>query len=76
MGPKLYFGFYYDMPPITQVIAKAQRMLKFKPTDFETGLEEAYRWYLRQPSSKKQKTDYTFEDALLEHAPVLPAPKA
>src|ERR1700688_3244826 len=25
MGPKLYFAFYFDMPPITQVTAKAQR---------------------------------------------------
>ena len=25
---------YVDVPPITQVTAKAQRVLKFKPTDF------------------------------------------
>jgi len=73
MGPKLYFGFYYDMPPITQVTAKAQRVLKFKPTDFETGLKETYRWYLRANSFPKP--DYTFEDALLAHAPVLPPAK-
>src|SRR5271170_4902049 len=36
-GPKLYFAFYFDMPPITQVTAKAQRVLKFKPVDFTTG---------------------------------------
>jgi nucleoside-diphosphate-sugar epimerase len=73
MGPKLYFGFYYDMPPITQVTAKAQRVLKFKPTDFETGLKETYRWYLRGTSFPKP--DYGFEDALLAHAPVLPPAK-
>ena len=39
MGPKLYFGVYFDMPPITQVTAKAQRVLKFKPTDFLDRLE-------------------------------------
>ena len=39
MGPKLYFGVYFDMPPITQVTAKAQRVLKFKPTDFVDRLE-------------------------------------
>ena len=38
MGPNLYFGVYFDMPPITQVMTKAQRMLNFNPTDF-TGLE-------------------------------------
>ena len=47
MGPKMYFGFYLDMPPITQVTAKAQRVLKFKPTDFASGLQETYKWYCR-----------------------------
>ncbi len=69
MGPKLYFGMYYDMPPITQVTAKAQRVLKFKPVDFDTGLKETYRWYLRHNSFPKP--DYAFEDALLANAPVL-----
>src|SRR5205085_7485788 len=32
VGEKLYFGFYYDVPAITQIITKAQRMLGFKPT--------------------------------------------
>ncbi len=69
MGPKLYFGFYFDMPPITQVTAKAQRVLKFKPTDFATGLKETYRWYLRHNDFGKQ--DYEFEDKLLANAPVM-----
>jgi len=69
MGPKLYFGFYFDMPPITQVTAKAQRVLKFKPADFYTGLKETYRWYLRHNNSSKQ--DYEFEDKLLANAPVM-----
>jgi nucleoside-diphosphate-sugar epimerase len=69
MGPKLYFGMYFDMPPITQVTAKAQRVLKFKPTDFATGLKETYRWYLRHNEFPKQ--DYIFEDALLANAPVM-----
>jgi 2'-hydroxyisoflavone reductase len=69
MGPKLYFGFYFDMPPITQVTAKAQRVLKFKPVDFTTGLKETYRWYLRHNNSSKQ--EYDFEDRLLANAPVM-----
>jgi hypothetical protein len=73
-GPKLYFGFYLDVPPITQVTAKAQRVLKFKPTDFATGLQESYKWYLRH--NKAAKPDYSFEEMLLTHAPVLPPPKA
>ena len=67
MGPKLYFGVYFDMPPITVVVTKAQRVLKFKPTDFAAGLKETYRWYLRNSPFSKQ--DYSFEDALIEAAP-------
>ena len=40
------------MPPITQVTAKAQRVLKFKPTDFAPGLKETYSWYLRHNNSQ------------------------
>ncbi|MGH9558489.1 MAG: NAD-dependent epimerase/dehydratase family protein, partial [Bryobacteraceae bacterium] len=69
MGPKLYFGFYFDMPPITQVTAKAQRVLKFKATDFLAGLKETYRWYLRHNDFPKQ--DYEFEDKLLASAPIM-----
>ena len=36
MGPKMYFGFYFDLPAITVVVNKAQRVLKFKPVDFLT----------------------------------------
>jgi 2'-hydroxyisoflavone reductase len=68
MGPKLYFGMYYDLPPITQVTAKAQRVLKFKPTSFSTGLKETYKWYLRH--NEFPKPDYAFEDALLASAAV------
>ena len=69
MGPKLYFAFYMDNPPITQVTAKAQRVLKFKPVDFHTGLKDTYKWYLRHNHSAKQ--DYEFEDRLLASAPVM-----
>jgi nucleoside-diphosphate-sugar epimerase len=69
MGPKLYFGFYLDNAPITQVTAKAQRVLKFKPADFQTGLKETYKWYVRHNTAGKQ--DYEFEDKLLANAPVM-----
>src|SRR5579884_389418 len=69
MGPKLYFGYYMDNPPITQVTAKAQRVLKFKPVDFLAGLQETYRWYLRHSPFPKQ--DYEFEDKLLANAPAM-----
>jgi 2'-hydroxyisoflavone reductase len=67
MGPKLYFGMYFDMPPITQVTAKAQRVLKFKTTDFAAGLKDTYRWYLR--NNEFPKPDFAFEDSLLATAP-------
>jgi len=38
VGERLYFGDYYDLPAITEVVTKAQRMLAFKPTDFLYGL--------------------------------------
>jgi len=74
MGPKLYFGMYFDMPPITLVTAKAQRVLKFKGTDFTTGLKETYKWYVR--NNEFPKPDYSFEDKLLAHAPQLAQPRA
>ncbi|MSV32467.1 MAG: NAD-dependent epimerase/dehydratase family protein [Bryobacterales bacterium] len=63
MGPKLYFGLYYDLPPITMLIAKAQRILKFKPTDFALGLKESHKWWKAAPQSAP---DYSFEEQLLE----------
>lgn len=59
------------MPPITQVTAKAQRVLKFKPVDFHAGLKESYTWYLRH--NEFPKPDYTFEDLLLVNAPQIVA---
>ena len=67
MGPKLYFGMYFDMPAITMVVNKAQRMLKFKPIDFGAGLKETYRWYLRKRPFPPP--DYSFENSLIATAP-------
>jgi nucleoside-diphosphate-sugar epimerase len=61
--PPLYFGEYFDLPPITQIIAKAQRVLRFQPTPFSDGLKETYRWYIR--TRKQHPLDYAFEDALI-----------
>ena len=66
MGPKLYFGYYFDLPPITQVVSKAQRVLGFQPTELAQGLTETYRWYLRHDHHAPQ--DFSFEDRLLEMA--------
>jgi nucleoside-diphosphate-sugar epimerase len=66
MGPQLYFGYYLDIPPITQVVSKAQRMLGLNPTDFRHGLAETYRWYQRHHNH--HVVDYTFEDQLVNLA--------
>lgn len=63
MGEKLYFGSYYDVPAITEIITKAQRMLAFKPTDFAAGLKTTYRSYLQKRNYPKP--DFTFEDELI-----------
>jgi hypothetical protein len=54
------------MPAITVVVNKAQRILKFKPVEFNAGLKETYRWYVRH---KFPKPDYSFEDAIIASAP-------
>jgi len=66
-GPKLYFGAYFDLPPITMIVNKVQRILKLKPIDFSTGLKETYRWYLR--TKAYPDPDYAFEDTLIASAP-------
>lgn len=71
MGQPAYFGVYYDVPPITEVVVKAKRILGFQPTPFEAGLKETYRWYAR--NAKKSKINYAFEDRLIEMAAVAPA---
>jgi len=71
MGQPAYFGVYLDVPPITEVVVKAKRILGFQPTPFDAGLKETYRWYVRK--TKKSKIDYSFEDRLIEMASVAPA---
>ncbi len=60
---KLYFGDYYDVPAITQIITKAQRMLAMRPIEFGEGLRIAYQAHLKK--RKFQKPDFSFEDELL-----------
>lgn len=63
MGEKQYFGSYFDLPAITQIVTKAQRMLAFKPTDFNAGLKTTYRAYLKKRGFPRP--DFSFEDELL-----------
>ena len=47
LGEPAYFGVYFDMPPITENVTKVARVLGVKPTPFDQGLRETYRWYAR-----------------------------
>lgn len=72
---KLYFGDYFDVPAITEIITKAQRMLGFKPTDFAAGLKTTYRAYIQR--RRFPKPDFSFEDELLSRfSNHMPAPRS
>ena len=64
LGPdNLYFGVYFDMPPITQVVDRAREILGFEPTPFDEGLKQSYAWY--KENHRRPEIDYCFEDKLL-----------
>ena len=65
-GEPAYFGRYFDMPPITENVTKVARVLGVKPTPFDQGLRETYRWYMR--NGRKSRLDFSFENRLLAFA--------
>jgi nucleoside-diphosphate-sugar epimerase len=66
MEEPLYFGEYYDVPPITENIGKVTRVLKMKLTPFETALKETYKWYTR--NHKPRTAGFEFDDKILAAA--------
>ena len=54
---------HYNHFQVQTIDSFLSRILKVKPTPFETGLKETYRWYLRH--RPYPAPDYTFEDSLL-----------
>jgi 2'-hydroxyisoflavone reductase len=62
-APPLYFGQYFDLPPITENIERARQDLGFKPTPFEDGLKQAWEWYSSQVD--RPPPDFSFDDKLL-----------
>ncbi len=62
----LYFGQYYDMPPITQTIGRVRRVLGITPTLFPAGLKETYKWYLKHHTPRP--LNIAFEDNLIRLA--------
>ncbi len=62
----LYFGQYYDMPPITQTIGRVRRVLNIMPTPFAEGLKETRKWYLKHHTPRP--INIAFEDNLIRLA--------
>ena len=63
MVEPFYFGEYLDLPPITENIGKVARILKLKPTPFDVGLKETYRWHTR--NHKPRTSSFELDDKLL-----------
>jgi nucleoside-diphosphate-sugar epimerase len=63
MEEPFYFGEYYDLPPITENMGKVARLLKLKPTPFDVGLKETYKWYTR--NHKPRTAGFDFDDKIL-----------
>jgi 2'-hydroxyisoflavone reductase len=62
----LYFGEYYDLPAITERIARVERELGVTVTPFSSGLAETYQWY--SAHAPRRNLDFTFEDKLIRAA--------
>jgi len=65
-GSPMYFGQYYDVPPITEAVGRVKRVLNVSLTPFATGLKETWRWYSRH--APERKLDFSFEDKLIRQA--------
>lgn len=64
MREPLYFGTYFDMPPITTKIEKARERLHFEPLSFAEGLEQTFAAYL-ESGTRRTEIDFRFEDRLI-----------
>ena len=62
----LYFGEYYDLPPITENTTRVQRELGVSITSMAEGLAETYAWY--SAHGPKRNSDFAFEDKLIREA--------
>ncbi len=62
----LYFGQYFDLPPITEIVGRVKRELSLTLTPFAIGLEETYKWYAERGSQRNP--DFSFEDHLIRQA--------
>jgi nucleoside-diphosphate-sugar epimerase len=63
----LYFGQYYDVPPITEAVGRIKRVLNVQLTPFAAGLKETLKWYTKH-SAERKEPDFSFEDKLIRQA--------
>jgi len=63
----LYFGQYYDVPPITEAVGRVKRVLNVSLTPFGAGLKETLKWYTKHTADRKAP-DFKFEDNLIRQA--------
>jgi nucleoside-diphosphate-sugar epimerase len=63
----LYFGQYYDVPPITEAVGRVKRVLNVALTPFAVGLKETLKWYTKHAAEHKTP-DFAFEDKLIRQA--------
>lgn len=68
----LYFGQYFDLPPITEVVEDVKRELNLTLTPFVVGLQEAFQWYAER--GPRRNLDFSFEDQLIRQANELAPP--
>lgn len=68
----LYFGQYYDLPPITEAVGRVKRVLNVSLTPFAAGLKETHKWYLKHAADRK--LDFGLEDKLIRQARELVRP--
>lgn len=61
-GRDIYFGDFLDLPPYTEIVEKAPRILGVTPTAFEASLRNTLLSYKTHP---RRPADYAFEDRLL-----------
>ena len=63
----LYFGQYYDVPPITEAVGRVKRVLNVALTPFAVGLKETLKWYTKHAAEHKTP-NFSFEDKLIQQA--------
>lgn len=58
-----YFAQYFDLPTITERVARAKQELGTTLTPFATGLAETFEWYAARTPTRDP--DFSFEDRLI-----------